>query len=539
MPDREQTSDLDHFIDSPMTRAQLIKAGALGVLGLSAAELLAASDAAAFLDVAAAKPTRGGSIVMSMITGGSTETLVPGLGLSLPDIVRAQLLYDAPFWVDRNLHAEPRLAESGEPSRRGAVWHIRLRDGAEWHNGRTVNADDLVYSLKSWANDKVNYTAGTMRRVLDVKGIRKRDKRTVEVPLNFRVGNFPLITAYFAFAVIPEGATPKSIARNPIGTGPWKNKSFEPGKRSVFTANRNYWEHGGPYLDQLTIDSSFNDEAARLNSLLSGQSQILQGMSFIQARAQLRSKQVNVLRSHGPTFQTFAMRVDKAPFNDVRVRQALRLIPDRPQFVTQVLNGFGVPGNDLPCRGAQYYAGFFERDENIARAKSLLKAAGQENLTVQLDTAPIVDGLVQAATLFQQQAKKAGVTIKVKNNDPATYFNLGRWLVYPFSATFWVDSTWSMPLYYLNVLSREAVFNETHWKNARSDKLLFEAIAALDNKTAREKWIQVQRMQFNQGGYITYGYTDYLDGLAKNVRGLRPSKAYWCDGMQLHNVWLA
>ena len=96
-----------------------------------------------------------------------------------------------------------------------------------------------------------------------------------------------------------------------------------------------------------------------------------------------------------------------------------------------------------------------------------------------------------------------------------------------------------MPLYDLNVLSREAVFNETHWKNARSDKLLFEAIAALDSKTAREKWIQVQRMQFNQGGYITYAYTDYLDGLAKNVRGLRPSKAYWCDGMQLHNVWLA
>jgi len=536
MSDREK-SDLEHLINSPLTRAQLLKAGALGALGLSAAELFAASDAAAFLD--ATRPKRGGSVVMSMITGGSTETLVPGLGLSLPDIVRAQLLYDTPFWVDRNLQAKPRLAEFGEPSRKGSVWTIRLRDGAEWHNGRTVNADDLIYSMRAWTHDKENYTAATARRVIDVKGLRKRDKRTVEVPLNFRVGNLPLVTAYFAFAVIPEGSTPKSLARNPIGTGPWKYKSFTPGKRSVFAANRNYWEHGGPYLDELTIDSSFNDEAARLNSLLSGQSQILQNMPFTQARAQLRGNQVNVLRSHGPTFQTFAMRVDKAPFNDIRVRQALRLILDRPKFVTQVLNGFGVPGNDLPCRGAQYYADFLHRDENIPRAKALLKAAGHEGLTVQLDTAPIVDGLVQAATLFQQQAKKAGVTINVKNNDPATYFNLGRWLVYPFSTTFWVDSTWSMPLYYLNVLSRQAVFNETHWKKAKSDKLLFDAIAALDSKVARDKWDEVQRIQFDEGGYITYAYTDYLDGLAKNVRGLKPSKAYWCDGMQLHNVWLA
>jgi peptide/nickel transport system substrate-binding protein len=536
MSDREHSTDLDHLINSSMTRGELLKAGAVGAVGLSAADLLLSGRAGAALE---AGPKRGGSLVMSMITGGSTETIVPGLGLSLPDIVRAQLVFDAPFWLSRDLRAVPRLAESGEPNRDGSVWTIRIRHGAEWHNGRTVNADDLLYSIQSWTHEKQNYTAATMQRIIDVKRLRKRDKRTVEVPLRIRVGNFPILTAYFAFAVIPAGATPKSITAAPIGTGPWKFKSFTPGRQSVFTRNPNYWEHGGPYLDRLTIDSSFNDETARLNSLLSGQSQILQNLSFTQARAQLTAKQINVLRSTGPTFQTFAMRVDKAPFNDARVRQALRLIPDRPQFVTQVLNGFGVPGNDCPCHDAQYFASEFHRNQDIPRAKALLKAAGQEGLTVHLDTAPIVDGLVQAATLFQEQAKKAGVTVNVKNNDPATYFNLGRWLVYPFSTTFWVDSTASLSLYYLDVLWRNAPFNETHWKNAKSQKLLFEAIAALNKNTAREKWHEVQRMQFEQGGYIIYADTDYLDGLAKQVRGLKPSKAYWCDGMKLHNVWLA
>jgi peptide/nickel transport system substrate-binding protein len=536
MSDPDQGTDLDYLIGSPITRKELLKAGALG---LSSAVFLGSGTAEAALRAAQAPPKRGGSLVMSMITGGSTETVVPGLGLSLPDIVRAQLLFDAPFWLDRNLKAVPRLAESAEPNRDGSVWTIRLRDGAVWHNGRTVNADDLLYSIRSWTHEKENYTATTMQRVIDVNRVRKRDNRTVEVPLKVRVGDFPILTAYFAFAVIPAGATPKSLRQNPIGTGPWKFKSFTPGQRSVFTANRDYWEHGGPYLDELTIDSSFNDETARLNSLLSGQSQIMQNMPFTQARAQLKAHQVNVLKSTGPTFQTFAMRVDKPPFNDVRVRQALRLILDRPQFVTQVLDGFGVPGNDLPGHDAQYFASDFQRHQDIPRAKALLKAAGHEGLTVQLDTAPLVDGLVQAATLFQEQAKKAGVTINVKNNDPATYFNLGRWLVYPFSTTFWVDSTASLPLYYLDVLSRQAPYNETHWKNAKSEKLLGEAIAASNTNTAREKWHEVQRMQFEQGGYIIYADTDYLDGLAKQVRGLNPSKAYWCDGMKLHNVWLA
>jgi peptide/nickel transport system substrate-binding protein len=475
---------------------------------------------------------------MSMITGGSTETLVPGLGLSLPDIVRAQLLYDCPFWLDRKLRAVPRLCESAEHNKDGSVWTIRLREGAEWHNGRTVDADDLMYSIRDWTNDKHNYTAATMRRIVDPKGLKKRDKRTVQIPLEMRVGNLPIMMAYFAFAVIPQGATPKSLARRPMGTGPWKAQSFTAGRRSVFTANKNYWEHGGPYLDQLVIDSSFNEETARINSLLSGQSQILQNMPFTQARAQLRSGRVNVLRSPGPTFQTLAMRVDRAPFRDVRVRQALRLLLDREQFVTQVFSGFGLPGNDLPCNGAQYFASQMKRHQDVDKAKALLKAAGQEDLTVTLDTAPLVDGLVQAATLFQQQAKKAGVTVKVRRNDPATYFNLGRWLVYPFSSTFWVDSTWSMPLYYMNVLTRESPYNETHWKNPKSEKLVSEAISALNPRNAKQKWLEVQAMQFTQGGYITYAYMDFLDGLAKNVRGLKPSRSYWCDGMKLHNVWL-
>jgi peptide/nickel transport system substrate-binding protein len=531
---------------SPITRRRLLQVGAQGAFGMSAAGWLAACGGSGNSPQqqqgnGGAKPKRGGAIVMTMITGGSTETLVPGLAVTEPDIARSELLFDPLFRLDPDLGAKPGVAESAEPNRDGTVWTVRIRQGAEWHDGRTVDADDVVYSINSWTNEKENYTASTMARVIDVKKVRKRDARTVEVPMKLPIGDLPILTAFYGFAVLPKGATPKDILRHPIGTGPWKYKSFKAGARSVFTANRNYWEHGGPYADELTIDSSFTEDSARLNSLLSGQSQIMQAMPFALARRQKSAGQIQLLESSGTSFQTFAMRTDTGALRDVRVRQALRLVADRKAFVDQILNGFGTPGDDLPCRGAKYYADQFHRQQDIEQAKSLLKAAGQENLTITLDTSNILDGLVDATTLYQEQAKQAGVNVKINRIDPGTYFSVtpGRWLSYPFSATFWVNGTASLALYYLNVLSSAAPYNETKWKDQAADKLLYDAIGTVDAKQAQDKWNAVQKLQFDKGGYLIYANMSYVDGLAKNVNGLAPSKSAWVSGYALHNAWLA
>ena len=100
------------------------------------------------------------------------------------------------------------------------MWTVRIRQGAEWHDGRTVDADDLVYSLNSWTTTKENYSAATMARVMvDVKGVRKRDASTVEVPMNLPVGDFPILTAFYGFAVLPDGAKPKEILEQPDRDG--------------------------------------------------------------------------------------------------------------------------------------------------------------------------------------------------------------------------------------------------------------------------------------------------------------------------------
>jgi peptide/nickel transport system substrate-binding protein len=540
-------TDRGNLDASGLTRRRLIEVGAQGALGMTAAGWLAGCGGAkesvspTATPEGGGTPKRGGALVVSMITGGSTETLVPGLAVTEPDIARSELLFDPLYRLDPDLGAAAAVAESAEPNADGTVWTVRLRDGIVWHDGRPVTSDDLVYSINAWTDEKQNYTAATMARVVDVKGVRKRDARTVEVPMKLPVGDFPILTAFYGFAVLPDGATPKDILEKPIGTGPWKFKSFKPGARSVFTANSDYWVHEGPYIDELTIDSSFTEESARLNSLLSGQSQVMQAMPFALARRQKEAGQINLLEATGTSFQCFAMRTDAGPLADVRVRQALRLLADRQAFVDQILNGFGEAADDLPCRGAKYYAEEFKREQDVDEAKSLLKAAGQENLTVQLDTSNVLDGLVDASTLYQQQAKQAGVQVKINRIDPGTYFSVtpGRWLSYPFSATFWVNGTASLALYYLNVLSKDAPYNETGWKDPAADKLLMEAIGTVDEAKAQEKWREVQRLQFEEGGYLVYANQTYVDGVAKEVNGLEPSKSAWLSGFELHNAWLS
>ena len=129
--------------------------------------------------------------------------------------------------------------------------------------------------------------------------------------MNLPVGDFPILTAFYGYSVLPDGAKPKQMLAKPVGSGPWKYESFKPGARSVFTANKDYWVHDGPYIDELTIDSSFTEESARLNSLLSGQSKVMQAIPFALARRQKDAGQIKLLEATGTSFQCFAMRVGR------------------------------------------------------------------------------------------------------------------------------------------------------------------------------------------------------------------------------------
>ena len=131
---------------------------------------------------------------------------------------------------------------------------------------------------------------------------------------------------------------------HPVGTGPFTYQRFVPGQLSQFNRFDNYWD-GPPFVDELII-YDFADDAAKVNALLAGQVQSIDNLPSYLVNT-IEQQGASPLISETGAWVPFTMRVDVAPFSDVRVRQALRLIVDRQQMIDQALNGFGILGNDL------------------------------------------------------------------------------------------------------------------------------------------------------------------------------------------------
>ena len=180
--------------------------------------------------------------------------------------------------------------------------------------------------------------------------------------------------------------------------------------------------------------TDFSDPTAQVNALLGGQIDAMTDLPPSQVKV-LQARSVGALVSKTGGWLPICMAIDMPPFDDVRVRQAMRLIVDRPGMLEQVFSGYGFVGNDLYAPfDPGYDKSLPQRHQDIAQAKSLLKAAGHANLSVDLHTTDGAAGMVDTATVFANQASAAGVKINVIN-DPNFYGN--QYLKLAFSVDFW------------------------------------------------------------------------------------------------------
>lgn len=488
-------------------------------------------------------PKRGGTVTMGVITAGPTLPLNPLLAIAPAEALLGWAIFDQLYGLnDAADGVSPRLAASAEPNSDASVWTVTLRSGVVFHNGKPVTADDLIWSLKLWANP-LSYSAG-QALYMDLPRVRKRGPLTVEIPLTQPIADWPATTCWYANQpIVPEGTTMNDLATHPIGTGAFKFVSAH-GNITTLAANPDYWESGKPYVDTLIFNQSFTDDTARLNALLAGQIDIDFYSAFLLTKDQLKNPDVTVL-GYPNVFANgmFIMRVDKGPLADVRVRQAMKLLADRPALCESAQAGFANVGNDLIGYGAKYFAYDLQRQQDIERAKSLLKAAGQEGATFTLATSAYADGVVQAATLFAQQASAAGITIKLQTVPPATYFTpAGGFLSGSFRQETY-DPYAALVVPYLNYMTPRSNLNETYWGHqpggAASFNLINQAIAATNPSTAKELWHEVQVQQFNEGGYLLWGNSYSLSLVAKRVKGLTETRAGFLNsGQGFANMWV-
>ncbi len=171
--------------------------------------------------------------------------------------------------------------------------------------------------------------------------MKKLDKLTVHVPCHAPYSTLNEAIAGWYFNIVPVGYDPKK----PVGTGPFKAHSFTPGVQSVFLRNENYWQSGLPYVDKLVIQD-FSSETSQINALISNQVDVIDALSAASISS-VRSGGGKVWIAKTSGFTPLYMRRDTAPFNDVNVTQAMRLVCDRQQMIDVIFGGHGAIGNDI------------------------------------------------------------------------------------------------------------------------------------------------------------------------------------------------
>ncbi|GAA2687941.1 MULTISPECIES: ABC transporter substrate-binding protein [Actinosynnema] len=503
-----------------------------GFLALAATAGAAVACSPGAEPVASDKPVRGGRLRALFPGGGAKETLDPHSPPLFLDQARHKALFDKLVELGDDLRPVPKLAKSWESNVDATVWRFSLRE-AVFHDGRRLTPDDVLASLARMTDPAATgRNARTLLTALDLANSRAVDASTVELALKSPTAELPALLSGTGTAIVPADYGDPAGA---IGTGPFSLVSFEAGRGMTAKRFDDHW-NGQAHLDELHLLSA-GDEAARGNALLAGEAEYVHDLSVTFARIYENDPAVTLLSAPGSVMQGFAMRTDQAPFDDPDVRLAFLLLVDRNRLVDVVLSGRGVVGNDLFGKGFQHYADDLpQRERDVARARELLRGAGVENLSVTLHTADAAAGMVDAATLYAEQLREAGITVTVDNRAKETYFadiltGSGIWSYRAGTAT--------IPQNLALRMVSDAKQNVTAWRDPEFDAAFARAQSTVDETARGEVYRDMQRTLHERGGMLVWGHSDWLVAASPRLRGAVAARPNTDDWARFDKVWLA
>jgi peptide/nickel transport system substrate-binding protein len=524
MVDVRIVNQRSHEVNQPrnslgFSRRQLLKYSGIGAAAVAGSSFLAACGGVVGGGGGGGPQKSGGQLIHGATGGGSKDLIDPHQPVTAADIARVSNLFEPLLFWDNNYELQPALAESVEASADAKTWTIKMRQGVTFHNGQPVTADDAWKSIQRVADPDAPLSAGgQLSTIIDFQSSTVVDDSTLQLVLTTPYAILDTLLAEYTLGIIPGGEFDPA---NPIGTGAFAYKSFEPGKTSTFTKYADYWGDAA-FVDELVIQD-FADDNSKVNALQAKQIQTLDNLPYNLIDT-IKGAGGGVLIADGGNWVPFTMRVDQAPFDDVKVRQAMRLIVDRQAMIDQTLSGYGSLGNDMYAPlDVNYASDLPQREQDLDQAKSLLASAGQDGLQVELFTGEDIGSVaVPAANLFAEQAKGAGVEVKVTKKNP---FYDDNYLSYTFAQDFWNTRNY-IPQAVVGTFPKNlgGTYNETHWDNADHRDLVNQAAAELDEAKRKDLLHQAQEIEYNEGGLIVWGFRQQVDGYASTVQGLEPSK---------------
>jgi peptide/nickel transport system substrate-binding protein/oligopeptide transport system substrate-binding protein len=408
----------------------------MAVLNLLAVLLLAACGApsapaqpSAGASKADLTPQKGGEI--TVVYKDDLATLDPAIGYDWTNWPAIKMVFDGLLDYDSGTNLLPRIAEAMPGiSADGLVYTFKLRKGVKFSNGRELTAEDVVYTFTRLLNPKTaspgaGFFVGIKgaQDFIDgkapaVAGVKALDGSTVEISLNAPDVTFlNKVALNFAYIVPKEAveAAGENFGHQPVGTGPFILKEWVAGQKLVFERNPNYFFEGRPFLDKVTIEVGVEPSVALLR-LEKGEIHLMgdppPGADWARITSDDAWKErLEIQQQVNTTY--IAINTTQAPFDNVKVRQALNHAIDK-QRIVQLLNGRASVANQiLPPLMPGYDDKYTGYDYNPEKAKALLKEAGLEKGFETTMHCIAVDPQPKLCESFQQDLDKVGIKLTI------------------------------------------------------------------------------------------------------------------------------
>ncbi|NTY89019.1 ABC transporter substrate-binding protein [Serratia fonticola] len=444
---------------------------------------------------------------------------------------------------------QPSLAESWDVSEDGKVYTFHLRQGVKFQSNkyfkptRNFNADDVIFSFmrqKDPNHPYHNVSNGNYSNFESLEfgklitAIDKVDDHTVrftlahpEAPFVADLGWYfaSILSAEYANSMLKAG-TPERVDMDPIGTGPFELKQYHKDSRILFSAFPDYWQ-GKAKIDRLVF-SITPDASIRYAKLEKNECQVMPFPNPADLPRMRENKDINLMQKAGLNTGFLAFNTQKAPLDNVKVRQALALAINKPAIIEAVFHGTGTAAkNILPPGVWSADADLKDYDYDPEKAKALLKEAGFANgMTIDLWAMPVQrpynPNAKRMAEMIQADWAKVGVTAKVVTFEWGEYLTRVKNGEHQAALMGWTTATGDPdnffgPLY--SCTSANGGSNSSKWCYQPFDKLILEARAESNHQKRVELYKEAQQMMHDQMPAVMIAHSTIFEPVRKEVTG--------------------
>ncbi|MCE0494957.1 ABC transporter substrate-binding protein [Vibrio salinus] len=532
---QECLNDYEHLTSEGRSRRNILKS--LGAAGL----LLAASSATTMTpfnvfaksesgsEPVLGKP--GGKIKVASLSSSTADTLDPAKGALSTDYTRHYMVYNGLTKFDEHLVPHLELAESID-NENATVWHIKLRKGVLFHDGKELTAEDVVFSLNR--HKKPETASKVMGLAKQFKSVSAAGKYDVTITLEGPNAELPSILAISHMLIVPA-----HISLNKgIGTGPFKVTDFKPGMRTLVKKNENYWKPGLPYLDEIEL-FAIPDEPSRVNALLSGEVHVINEVNPRSTSRIEASSGHRYVNAPSGNYTDLIIRQDMMPGKSADFTEAMKLLMDREQIKSAIFQDFAVIGNDTPIApGARYFNSELPQTTfDPDKAKYLIKKAGFADAKIPLVASSAATSSVDIAVMMQQSAAEVGIKMDVQTKSADGYWS-NHWAKHPLSFGN-INPRPNADIIFSQFFLSSAAWNESHWQNSHFDKLLIDARKETDDDKRAQMYAEMQTLVNTKCGIGIPVFISNIDGVDSRLKGYGTNPLGGFMGyMFAEKVWL-